>query len=193
MPGKLCRTWLFLVLLVSAPALAFGEKIRVSQQDGLYTLNGHFTTVAPPEVAWAVLTDYWQISRYKESAVIDSVAIQPTGEVWLFHQGTKLSLTLTENSSNLSVAFRDTLGKNFTNCDGSWRVISDLSPTTITYHLQARPRSWLPAFFIKRNMKGQATDTMAKLARAMDERIRGYSTSSPGIRLVPDANAEEKK
>ena len=145
--------------------------ISVRQENGAYLVRAQFDVPQAAQIARAVLTDYEQIPRFMPD-VRTSVVVQRTpssllveqkavSKFGLFSKTVYLLLEVTEDGN--TIRFIDRSARSFTVYDGSWTLLPAGSGTTLTYDLTARPDFDVPEFIIKRLLKRNAADMIARL------------------------------
>ena len=170
--------WVALVL-VAVPVLASDVSVTVKHHDEIYEVSGRFTTTAPAQVAWDVLSDYENIPRFvnsmKESQVLsrDSarVRLRQVATVGVFPaRKTSRLLLVVEEQAPRRIKFHDTLGRDFQHYEGAWEVVTDSAQTAVTYTLDARPRSPLIHVFGRSMMSHAAQDLLKQVHAEMERR-----------------------
>jgi carbon monoxide dehydrogenase subunit G len=157
------------------PVAPGGAAPRVSVADagnGAYRVEGSFGVDARPLVAWAVLTDYDNLSSFVSSMRSSSAARpEPTrllvtqeavGRAGPFSRALHVVLDVTEEPPG-RLEFHDVCGASFRSYAGAWAIDPDGNGVRVTYTLQARPRS-SPPFF--------ARSILASNARGLLEQVR---------------------
>lgn len=162
--------------LVSSPlaTAAFGPDsapdVSVREEGGTYEVRATFTIAQSADVARTVLSDYEQIPRFMP-AVKTSVVRQRTPRLLveqeavskfaLFSKTVHLVLAITEGDSYLH--FVDVCGRSFLRYEGLWRMEPQGALTEMTYELSARPAFDVPGFVIRRLLKRDASEMIARL------------------------------
>jgi len=139
---------------------------------GAYRIEGSFRVDAPPAVAWAVLTDYDNLSSFVSSMKSSSAARPESGRLVVtqeavgragpFSRTLHVVLDVTEEASS-RIAFRDVSGASFHSYVGAWAIDADGGGARVTYTLEARPRSSPPLF---------GRSILASNARGLLEQVR---------------------
>jgi carbon monoxide dehydrogenase subunit G len=140
--------------------------------NGAYRIEGSFGVNAPPHVAWAVLTDYDNLSSFVSSMRSSSaerpesgrllVTQEAVGRAGPFSRKLHVVLDVTEQPPD-RIEFYDVCGASFESYVGAWAIDSDGVGARVTYVLDARPRS-SPPFF--------ARPILSSNARALLEQVR---------------------
>jgi len=140
--------------------------------NGGYRIEGSFRVDAPPPVAWAVLTDYDNLSSFVSSIRSSSAAHPASGGLVVtqeavgragpFSRTLHVVLDVTERPPG-RIEFRDVGGASFQSYVGAWAIDSDGAGARVTYTLDARPRSSPP--FLARSI-------LASNARGLLEQVR---------------------
>src|SRR5215470_5542316 len=146
--GNRARGLLVLLLLPAWLAAARADQVNVTVEDshGRYTVAGELVTIAPPSVAWSVLTDYDHISAFV-SSMKTSVAersddgrtiVRQAAAAGIFpvRKVVHVALEVREDPERLLV-FRDVSGNDFSTYEGEWQMAGDSTGTRIWYRLQA--------------------------------------------------------
>jgi len=140
--------------------------------NGPYRIEGSFGVNAPQHVAWAVLTDYDNLSSFVSSMRSSSAARPESGRLLVtqeavgragpFSRILHVVLDVTEQPPD-RIEFYDVCGASFQSYVGAWAIDSDGVGARVTYVLDARPRS-SPPFF--------ARSILSSNARALLEQVR---------------------
>ena len=159
----------------SATAQPAAADVTVREQGGLYVVTASFSVAQSQARVLAVLTDYEGIprlvpdvkrsivrSRTGDRAVVDQEAVS---RVLFFSKTVRLRLDIQEAAD--AVAFRDICGQSFVVYEGAWRVTATPDGSTVTYELRAQPAFDVPEFLIRRLMKRDAGQLIARLRAAM--------------------------
>jgi carbon monoxide dehydrogenase subunit G len=139
---------------------------------GAYRIEGSFAVEASALVAWAVLTDYDNLSSFVSSMRSSSatradagrqlVTQEAVGRAGPFSRTLRVVLEVTENPP-AHIAFHDVCGESFRSYVGNWTIDPDGGDTRVTYMLEAWPRS-SPPFF--------ARSILASNARVLLEQVK---------------------
>ncbi len=139
---------------------------------GAYRIEGSFGVDAPPHVAWAVLTDYDNLSSFVSSMRSSAAARPESGRLLVtqeaigragpFSRKLHVVLDVTEQPPD-RIEFYDVCGVSFQSYVGAWAIDSDGAGARVTYTVEARPRS-SPPFF--------ARSILSSNARALLEQVR---------------------
>jgi len=166
-------------LLAMAGGAAAAPIVTVDSRSGTYEVQGEFTTAAPIDTAWAVLTDYEHIPSFvnsiKRSEVLrntgDSVRVHQSAVVGVFpfRFTARVTLAVTEEPMR-RIEFIDTLGEDFFRYAGSWSLRGDSSTTVVHYSLLAIPRSNAPSWFGRSMMSHGVADLLLQVHREIDRR-----------------------
>jgi len=157
----------------SAATMPAGPQVSVTGiGNGAYRIEGSFGVDAPPPVAWAVLTDYDNLSSFVSSMRSSSAARPESGRLLViqeavgragpFSRTLHVVLDVTEVPPG-RIEFHDVCGASFRSYVGAWAIDSDVAGARVTYSLEARPRS-SPPFF--------ARSILASNARGLLEQVR---------------------
>jgi carbon monoxide dehydrogenase subunit G len=167
------------LLAMAGGAAAAAPIVSVESRSGTYEVQGEFTTAAPIDTAWAVLTDYEHIPSFvnsiKRSAVLrgsgDSVRVQQSAVVGVFpfRFTARVTLAVTEEPMR-RIEFIDTLGEDFFRYAGSWSLRGDSSSTVVHYSLLAIPRSNAPSWFGRGMTSHGIADLLLQVHREIDRR-----------------------
>ena len=162
-----------------AAAAASSPKVTVATHSGVYEVRGSFTTTAPIDTAWAVLTDYGGISAFVSSIQKSEVErldhedlrVRQVATVGKppFRYTARVALAVHEESPR-HIAFADVSGKDFTTYVGSWALQADTGSTVITYVLDAAPRSGPSGWIARSAMRHTVSDMLAEVRTEMERR-----------------------
>jgi ribosome-associated toxin RatA of RatAB toxin-antitoxin module len=143
----------------------------VREERGVYVVAAEFTATAPAAIALETLTDYENIPRFmpavRSSRVVERgdgytiVEQEATATFMRFSKRIHLALDVREQPGR--VQFTDRSGKSFTRYEGTWSLTEREGRTTIGYHLTAQPSFDMPAFLMKRLLKRDAVQMIARL------------------------------
>lgn len=169
----------------SAATLTAAPQVSVTGTGkGGYRIEGSFGVEAPALVAWAVLTDYDNLSSFVSSMRSSSsarpesgrllVTQQAVGRVGPFSRTLHVVLDVTEEPPG-RIEFYDVCGKSFQSYVGSWTIDHDGAGVRVTYILEARPRS-SPAFFGRSILASNARGLLEQVRLEMLRRGRTAST-----------------
>ena len=146
----------------------------------MYLVRARFDVPETAARARVVLTDYEQIPRFmpdvKTSVVVERtttrllVEQEAVSKFGLFSKTVHLRLEVTEDGN--TIRFIDRCGKSFKHYGGSWTLRPHSSGTTLTYELSAQPDFGVPAFIIKRLLKRDAGEMIARLRGEIAARDR---------------------
>lgn len=175
--------------LLAAEATPFapeGAAPRVSitgAGNGAYRIEGSFRVDAPPPVAWAVLTDYDNLSSFVSSMRSSSAARLESGRLVVtqeavgragpFSRTLHVALDVTEQPPG-RIEFRDVSGASFHSYVGAWVIDADGEGARVTYTLEARPRS-SPPFFARSILASNARGLLGQVRLEMLRRGRTAS------------------
>ncbi|HTV01516.1 MAG TPA: SRPBCC family protein [Luteitalea sp.] len=162
--------------IATAAAAQPGEPtITVQERAGVYEVGATFTVDRPARRVLDVLTDYEGIprlvpdvkrsvvhSRTTDHAIVEQEAVS---RVLFFSKTVHLRLDIQEGAD--AIAFRDVCGRSFVVYEGRWQVSSRGAGTQVTYALRAQPAFEVPEFLVKRLMKRDAGQMIARLRQAM--------------------------
>jgi len=182
--GRAGRTpgaaWVAAVLLALVGGRAAAAPVvTVESRSGTFEVRGEFTTAAPVDTAWAVLTDYRHIASFvnsiKRSEVLkndaDSLLVRQTAVVGVmpFHFTARVTLSVTEEPKH-QIDFIDVLSEDFYRYAGTWALRGDSVATVVHYSLLAIPRSNVPAWIGRSMMSHSVEDLLLQVHREIDRR-----------------------
>ncbi|MGH9308441.1 MAG: SRPBCC family protein, partial [Vicinamibacterales bacterium] len=154
------------------------EQVTVHEDQGSYRVEARFSVPQPAAAALAVLKDYEQIPKFlpdvRRSTVLERTDGQAVVEqeanprFMMFSRRVHLVLEVVEEPS--AIRFRDRCGKSFSQYEGSWQVREERNGATITYQLSAKPSFAVPEFVLKRLLKRDAVQMIARLRGAIAAR-----------------------
>ena len=180
--GRACvrRSFVAMALLVVGALIAplaasddraLSPQLSVREERGVYTVSARFQVGQPVAAAMAVLTDYEGIPRFmpdvKRSVVRERngrrviVEQEAVSRVMLFSKRVYLLLEVDEESHTLR--FRDASSRSFAQYAGVWTLTHEGDETTIAYELKAEPSFDVPEFLLRRLLKRDATEMIARL------------------------------
>lgn len=178
----LCGAALTIALCPGTSAGQDAPAVTVDERDGLYRVAATFSVPQPPPLALATLTDYDGIPRFmpevRTSRVIERTAQrviveqEAVARFLLFSKRVHLVLEVEHDQHGLR--FRDRSGKSFASYEGSWTLSERDGGTAIAYALAARPSFDVPEFLLKRLMRRDAAEMIARLSAEIG--ARGRST-----------------
>lgn len=153
-----------------------------------YELEGRFSTPAPRDTAWAVLSDYENIpafvssmryskvkERGAESALLEQESI---GRVFIFRHTVHVLLEVREQPRR-RISFQDVSRACFESYEGEWRLEDSLEGTTIIYRLAVTEGSALPRFVPKSVVRKAARTLLKDVALEMARRTLGTGAAGP--------------
>ena len=193
--GELLATRACLVAILFAmatvPARAEDAVVEVRETQGVYDVTGRFEAAVPLATAWAVLSDYEHIDKFVKSMRASAFVRRPDGSrvlrqdavvgVFLFHHAIRVELALHEEPRK-RIAFRDELGKDFSQYSGSWTLHTDSTGTRVDYALHADPRAGIP--------RTLGRGVMAHSAKALLTQVRQEMIRRAGVtRALADSAA----
>ena len=163
-----------------AAAAASGPKVTVESRSGIYEVRGKFSTSAPIETTWAVLTDYGGIGSFVSSIEKSDVERRDDGELRVHQVATvghfpfritaRVALAIHEDSLRY-IAFADVSGEDFATYVGSWTLRADSGTTVISYVLDAAPRSAPPGWIARGGMRHTVSEMLAEVRTEIERRI----------------------
>ena len=149
--------------------------ITVRERAGVYEVGATFTVDRPARRVLDVLTDYEGIprlvpdvkrsvvhTRTQDRAIVEQEAVS---RVLFFSKTVHLRLDIQEGAD--AIAFRDVCGRSFVVYEGGWHLSRHGAGTQVTYTLRAKPAFEVPEFLVKRLMKRDAGQMIARLRQAM--------------------------
>jgi carbon monoxide dehydrogenase subunit G len=180
-------------LAVGAAATEAPAVSVVGRDGGAYSVSGSFSAAIPREVAWAVLTDYDNLSSFVSSMRSSSATRDRAGQLLVtqhavgragpFTRALQVVLEVTEEAP-VQITFRDVCGASFHSYAGHWTIAQDAGGVHVAYELDARPRSSPPLFgrsILASNARGllaQVRTEMLRRARVA-EADRAYDMTLP--------------
>jgi carbon monoxide dehydrogenase subunit G len=157
---------------------AASQQVTVREERGVYHVTATFEVAKAPAVALAVLTDYEQIPRFmpdvRTSLVLERspgrlvVEQEGVSRFMMFSKKVHLVLEVTEDAD--TIRFVDRCAKSFSSYQGSWRATEKNGRTTISYELQATPAFDVPEFLLKRLLKRDSAEMIARLQKEIAAR-----------------------
>lgn len=178
-----CRVPLAALLLAASllgaaasPARAGqGPDVRLQEHAGVFHLSTTFEVPQAPASVLAVLTDYEGIPRIAPDVTRSTVVSRQDGRALVEQQAVSrllffsktVHLVLDVRETASSVTFRDTCGQSFTTYEGAWHVTATGHGSRVTYELRARPAFEVPDFLVRRLLKRDAAQLMARLRQAI--------------------------
>lgn len=179
----IARRYLASVFLVLAAAIATAADgsaahVTVAETRGTYSVSANFAVPQPAATVFAVLTDYEQIPEMmpgvRSSAVLerngDRVVVEQEAiaKFMLFSKRVHLVLDVQEESR--TIRFHDRCGKSFERYEGEWTIVPQIGGTAIRYDLTAKPSFDVPEFVLKRLLKRDSLEMIARLQSAIAKR-----------------------
>ena len=166
--------------LPAASVPADGPVVTVSEEGGTYTVAATFGVSQPPSFAHAALTDYAQIPRFmpevQSSQVVERledrtlVEQEVVARFMLFSKRLYLLLEVRDESG--TIRFRDRGGRSFARYEGAWTIAERDGSTRLTYELAAQPLFDVPGALLKRLLRRDATQMIARLTAEIEARAR---------------------
>jgi ribosome-associated toxin RatA of RatAB toxin-antitoxin module len=154
--------------------------VTVNEEGGTYTVEASFAVSQPPSFAHAALTDKAQITRFitevQSSQVVERaddrtlVEQEVVARFMLFSKRLYLLLEVRDESG--TIRFRDRDGRSFARYEGAWTIAERDGSTRLTYELTARPLFDVPGVLLKRLLRRDATQMIARLTAEIDARAR---------------------
>ena len=173
--------------LTAVSASLTSQDVSVREEGGMYLVRARFDVPQTADLARSVLTDYEQIPRFmpdvKTSVVVERTASrllveqEAVSKFGLFSRTVHLRLEVTEDGN--TIRFIDRCGKSFKHYGGSWTLLPAGSRTTLTYELTAQPDFGVPEFLIKRLLKRDAGEMIARMRGEIAARGRQATDSTP--------------
>jgi carbon monoxide dehydrogenase subunit G len=169
---------LLTVRLGASPGAEGGLPVTVRELRGVYTVSATFDVPQATSAVLAVLTDYEQIPRFMPDvrtsivreraagrAVVEQEAVS---KFMMFSKRVHLVLDVVEGVDTL--AFRDRCGSSFRQYAGRWTVSRTEAGTSITYDLTAEPSFDVPEFILKRLLRRDSREMIARLQQEVAAR-----------------------
>lgn len=189
-PARACRFFIAAAVTLCASALSAQATtgsdplaptaLSVREEDGAYLVRAQFDVPQAAHIVRAVLTDYEQIPRFmpdvRSSVVVERTAVrlmveqEAVSKFGLFSKTVYLLLEVTEDAN--TVRFIDRSARSFSVYEGSWTLLPAGSGTILTYDLTARPDFAVPDFIIKRLLKRNAIEMIARVRGEITARGR---------------------
>jgi ribosome-associated toxin RatA of RatAB toxin-antitoxin module len=170
------RNRLALIIVSVVVMTAHGEAhddaaVTVNQSGGLYRVAAAFTVPQPASLVRVALTDYPEIPRFmpevRRSTVLERgdnrtvVEQEAVATFMIFSK--RIHLVLEVREGGAVIQFTDRCGKSFTRYEGRWTLAERHAVTYVTYELTARPAFDVPEFLLKRLVKRDAIQMIARL------------------------------
>lgn len=168
--------WLFLPLLgLASPALAAAEPVQVAVTiaDDVARVEAEFAVAAKRSVAWEVLTDYREMTRFLSSLRETRVLRRWRGGCllrhaarfeWYFIRKTLTATLRVTQEPDRRIAFEDEGGGDFKRYAGEWRLEdSGTSSVRVHYKAEIAPREKVPAFIARAVLSRQFGEQLAEL------------------------------
>jgi hypothetical protein len=184
-----------LAITVGATTLASAdqdEPVVVVQErgSGTYVVTARFTIAEAPEIAWDVLTDYDNISRFmpdvRTSQVVERqerfVRIEQEAVSRYLFFSKRVHLLLDVEECGEMIRFRDRSHESFVVYDGAWRIIRRGGVTELMYELTAQPAFQVPGFVLRKLLSRDSRVMIDRLRAEIS--ARGRPTKSfrdPGV------------
>ena len=152
--------------------------VNVREDHGVYTVRAAFEVPQPAEIAFAVLTDYEAIPRFmpniSSSVVLERengrvvVEQQAVSRLMMFSKRLHLVLDIEEGAGTLT--FSDRCRRSFARYEGEWRLSERNGRTLIIYELLAQPTFDVPEFVLRRVLKRDSRELIARVKREIAAR-----------------------
>jgi hypothetical protein len=179
--------WTAMVTLLVAPALGATEKTCetvVREADGVYDVTTTFVVTGPAAVAKEVLTDYDHIARFMPDVQVSRIlerrgtraVVQQEAVARFMMFSRRVYLTLEIEEEPRVIRFRDRDRRSFERYEGSWRIDGKDGEISIAYALTAKPAFEVPEFLLKRLLKRDAQQMIARLQNEIA--ARGTASAS---------------
>lgn len=174
-------TALLLFASVAADAEpAAGQGVTIREERGVMCVLARFKVAAPEAVAIAVLTDYDQIASYmpnvQSSRVVqrneNRLLVEQTAVVEYMMFSRRIRLLLDVEQRDGSITFSDRSQDSFARYEGAWTVTAAPGGAQIEYRLAAKPLFKAPAFLMKRVLRRDAKEMIARLQAEIETRGR---------------------
>ncbi len=175
------------LLALQTAAAADLRSVDVDYEGGYYTMNSTVWFDATVEQVFEVFRQ-WDLSTEFSSAIVESRDVeadeQGRPQYYIKHKGCVLFfclsferngfVELTENE--ILRAFADPERSDFEKADETWTFMAEDGGTIVTYHLEMKPKFWVPPgigpWVIKRKLKndgGDAIDRIEVIAQRIGE------------------------
>jgi len=164
--------------LAAAADPAPSPQVSVSESRGTYSVTARFEVPQPPDMVFAVLSDYEQIPRFMpevrtsvvhertpERMVVEQEAVS---KFMMFSKTVHLLLEVTHDAD--TIRFVDRSARSFKRYEGTWRVTPSGNGTIVTYDLAAQPGFDVPEFILKRLLRRDAGQMIDNLRREFASR-----------------------
>jgi ribosome-associated toxin RatA of RatAB toxin-antitoxin module len=160
------------------PAGDPSQQVTVREERGVYNVTATFEVPQAPAVALAVLTDYEEIPRFmpdvRTSVVLERspgrlvVEQEAVSQFMMFSKKVHLVLEVTEHGD--TIRFVDHCTRSFSSYEGSWQATEKNGRTIITYMLKATPAFDVPKFLLKRLLRRDSAEMIARLQKEIAAR-----------------------
>jgi carbon monoxide dehydrogenase subunit G len=168
-----------LALAGGAAAAASSPKVTVESRSGVYEVRGSFSTGAPIDTAWAVLTDYGGISSFVSSIQKSEVERRSDEDLRVLQVATvghfpfrltaRVTLVVHEEPRR-HIAFADVSGQDFRTYVGSWTLRTDSDETVVAYVLDAAPGSGPPGWIARGGMRHTISEMLGEVRAEIERR-----------------------
>ena len=164
----------------AASVPADGPAVTVNEEGGTYTVAATFAVSQSPAFAHAALTDYAQIPRFMPEVQSSQVVERTEGRTLVEQEvvarfmlfSKRLYLLLEVRDETDTIRFRDRGGRSFARYEGAWTIADHDGSTQLTYELAAQPLFDVPRVLLKRLLRRDATQMIARLKAEIDARAR---------------------
>lgn len=189
MDGLLPRAALLLALLAgvlagAAPVQAQSE-VRVTRNGSLLTIHGGFYLPVRVGIAWGVLTDYNRFAEFVPDVTWSRVASVPGEPLLLDLRGENgvlffriayRALLRVDEEAGSRIGFRS-VGGNFIELSGEWRLTPEPGGVRIVYRARMIPEFWVPPLIGPAIVRHNVRTQLDGLAQEM---LRRESPARPG-------------
>lgn len=177
------------IALLCLPVLCNGAELRditVEKVDGRYVMNSEVWFGVGIDALFAVFLDY-DLSPQFSSAIVEARDVEPDAQgrprFYIRNRGCVLFWCFSverngyiEHEPNVVIeAHADPETSDFHLSEESWRFREDGAGTTVVYHLEMRPKVWVPpvigTYVIKRRLReggSHAIQRIEAIARNME-------------------------
>ena len=175
-------------LLALQSALAADlRSVDVDYEDGYYTMNSTVWFDATVEQVFEVFRQ-WDLSTQFSSAIVEARDVEADElgrpQYYIKHKGCVLFFCLSfERNGHVELqenevlrAYADPERSDFERADETWTFVAEDGGTIVTYHLDMKPKFWVPPgigpWVIKRKLKndgGDAIDRIEVIAQRVGE------------------------
>lgn len=183
------RVALVLALLAGAPAgaapIQAQPEVRVTRNGSLFIIQGGFHLPVRAGIAWGVLTDYNRFAEFVPNMTWSRVASAPGEPLLLDLKGENgvlffriayHALLRVDEEAGSRISFRS-VGGNFRELSGEWRLTPEPGGVRIVYWARMIPEFWVPPLIGPAIIRYNVRTQLDGLAQEM---LRRESPARPG-------------